>query len=457
MRLKAVFRAIGVAINYSFISIFSQTGLTEMDDKRLIHKHLLKALPVVALAAAVFGAPGESSAQMDMSQKPVLVITNKAMPVSTPSPSTIYTGPVRAPEITPEQVTSNAAFFDGSGTVVGRKIDELNKDIMGLQSIIFRLAEKLNTIEAEGRTLAAGYYASVATINTQLQSGSTPGNPRLVGKLDTAQNNLEMLSDNVADLNGLAVEAADAASRGSFLLDSIRTTYTLSGAIEEDHQRLAVLEDRLNNLMFGIDKVLNEVNDDISRMNTYLTTERNNLRTLGLAVSNGDLYGRNLANHPFSQVPMTDLMQQTAVNGGGAMMPPPGMAPTPIFPGAPEIAPMGGMAMAPPPAPAPAMEQPRPLAKIRFDKPNVDYEQPIYTAVQEARERYPNARFELIAVHPTTGNAAQQAIESTRARRSAEKVLRTLTQFGIPLEQIDMSYAPNPEAQSSEVHLFLRS
>src|SRR5690606_8435478 len=74
---------------------------------------------------------------------------------------------------------------------------------------------------------------------------------------------------------------------------------------------------------------------------------------------------------------------------------------------------------------------PRPLVKIRFDKPNVQYEQPVYMAVSDAMQKYPDARFEIVAVHPTGGNAAQVAIESTRARRNAEQVLRTLTQMGL--------------------------
>lgn len=421
--------------------------LKNMKQNTIKNKSLTKNSLAFALTAFIFALPQSAAAQIDMNQQPVLVITNKTMPMNEPVTNGINTGPVRAPEITAEQVKSQNTF-DGSGTVVGRQIDTLSKDLFSLDARLSGLSTKLNSIESEGRNLAAGYYASIATINTQLQSGTTPGNPRLIEKLDTAQNNLEMLADNVADLNSLAVEIADAASRSSYLLDTTRSTFNLSGAIEEDHVRLSKLEDKVNASIVGVDRLLNEVNDDITRTNAYLATERNNLRTLGLAVSNGDFYGKNLANHPFSGAPITALMQ------------PQGMSAAAIAPAAPRTPLAVPQEMQSPPSTSynqSAPSEPRPLAKIRFDKANVDYEQPIYSAVQEALNRYPNARFELIAVHPTTGNAAEQAIESTRARRSAEKVLRTLTQFGVPLEQIDMSYAPNPEATSSEVHLFLRS
>jgi len=77
-------------------------------------------------------------------------------------------------------------------------------------------------------------------------------------------------------------------------------------------------------------------------------------------------------------------------------------------------------------------------------------------AVTEALKRYPNARFDLVAVNPTSGNAAEVAIETTRARRNAEKVLRTLTQMGLDTNSIDLSYNESATAASSEVHLFVK-
>ena len=397
---------------------------------------LLSLTGIISIASL---HPRAAMAQIDMAQKPVLVITNKAMPASNPAP--IYSRPSRAPEVTPEQV-SGSSYFKQESTVVNRKIEEMNKDLFSLQGTISRLNQQLRAIETRGQNMAASYYASVATINTQLQTGTTPGNPRLIGKLETAQSGLDTLSNNVAELNALAIEIAEAASKGSYLLDTTRSTYNLSGAIEEDHARLAQMEDQINGSIVTVDRLLNDVNDDITRTTAYLNTERNNLRTLSLAVTNGDLYGKSLANHPFSRARQSGLLQQASYGGSA-----PAMAPI-------SSSPAQQMAYSPPSSGQ--SQSPRPLAKIRFDKPNVNYEQPVYAAVQNAMERYPGSRFELIAVHPTAGNAAQVAIESTRSRRNAERVLRTLTQMGVPLEQIDLSYAPSAEARSSEVHLFLQ-
>jgi hypothetical protein len=71
-------------------------------------------------------------------------------------------------------------------------------------------------------------------------------------------------------------------------------------------------------------------------------------------------------------------------------------------------------------------------------------------------EKYPEARFEIVAVHPEEGNAAQVAIETTKSRRNAERVLRSLTQMGLPMDKVDVSYAGSNNADSSEVHIYIR-
>jgi len=94
--------------------------------------------------------------------------------------------------------------------------------------------------------------------------------------------------------------------------------------------------------------------------------------------------------------------------------------------------------------------------KIKFDRANVEYEQPVYAALDEAMKKYPSARFELVAIEPTGGNAAQAAIESARSRRNAEKVLKTLTQMGLDQNRLDLATAQSSSATTSEVHIYIR-
>lgn len=347
----------------------------------------------------------------------------------------IYSKPAQMQDITPDQVRGKT-YFEPTQTLVTKKVDELTTDLNNLQGKVAMLSANLQALQREGEGKAAEYYAAVATINTQLQAGTTPGNPRLLKRVSAAEASLENLGSSVATLNQLAAEAATTSSEASYLLEAVRAAYGLSGAIEEDHVRLSELEDAINNTVVIIERLLNNVNDDITRTTTYLSSERNNLRTLALAVSNGDLYGKSLSNRPFSSV-------ATAYEASAdATMSATNLAASSSYTAQPRAA-------------SPLMG-PRPLVKIKFDRTDVEYEEPVYVAVNEALQRYPDARFDLVAVHPTNGNAAEVAIESTRARRNAEKVLRTLTQMGLPLDRIDLSHKQSADAGSNEVHLYIR-
>lgn len=409
------------------------------------------------------------AAAQDMSKRPSLVITNEAQPdnsaptgsIYSPSSQSSNTGNLYnnrsarpanitplAGEISPSDI-GGSAYYAPTQTVVGRKVGELRSDLSTLQGRVSSLSSKLKSMQENSHAMAAEYNASVATINTQLQSGTTPGNPRLVERLNVAQNNLDRMSQSVADLNGMAVEAANSASMGSFLLESVRSAYGLSGAVEEDHDALSKLEDEINSTIVTIDRVLNDVNDDITRTAAYLSAERNNLRTISLAVTNGDYYGRSLANRPFNSAPPSNVIQASMSPSAGSDSAYPAPAVYPSQSGAGNVYPAAVSSGS-------ALGSPRPLVKIKFDRPKVDYEQAVYTAVSEAQQKYPNARLEVIAVHPSQGNAAQVAIESTRARRNAELVLRSLAQMGVDVGNVDLSTSESAEARTNEVHIYIR-
>ena len=372
---------------------------------------------ILPASASLVAAPAQAQ---PANKTPALIITNQPLPSALAGQ--VYTKPTQTASITAKDLLDS--YYETTNTMVSRKIGEIHHDLGNLQANLARLSDRVAELEKINQTTAADYFASVATIDTQLQSGSTPGNPRLLQRLATAQDSLEKLAGNVADINELAVEIANSASVASFLLEGTRSAYGLTGAVEEDHVQLAQLEDSVNNTIILIDRLQNNVNDDITRTSAYLTTERNNLRTLSLAIAQGDLLGKSLSNRPFTSVARQTETVQTA--------------------------------KAADPAVAPSPSNPRPLVKIRFDKSSVDYEQPVYMAMNEAMEKFPDSRFELVAVHPTKGNAAQVSIESTKSRRNAERVLRTLTQMGLPMDRLDISYAGSDDVESNEVHIYIR-
>lgn len=364
---------------------------------------------------------------------PALIISNQPLPADLAAQ--IYSHPAKAPDVSPRTIL-NELQNPPSQTVVSRKIEELRSDLFTLQKNVTQLSERAVGLQEGVSEGAADYYAAVATISTQLQAGSTPGNPRLVQRLATAQDSLEQLADRIGSISDLGMEIANQSSFASYLLESVRAAYGLTGAVEEDHTRLAQLEDTINNTVVILERLQNNTSDAISRSSAYLATERSNIRALALAIENGDMYGKSLSKRPFSNVPAF---------GAGASPVSYTQAPSGLI-AAPANA---SVPMAVPSAP-------RPLAKIKFDKNDVKFEEPIYVALHEALDKYPNATFDLVAVHPERGNPAQIAIESSRARRNAEKVLRTLTEMGLPLDRVNLSYAPSAEASTNEVHLYIR-
>ncbi len=339
-----------------------------------------------------------------------------------------------APRIEADSVL-NKEYYSPADTLAAQKINQLREEMFTLQSRVSELSEKLTDIQQVGQELAANYYASIATINTQLQSGTTPGNPRLMERLTAASDALETLSGNVADMNALALQISDSAAMSGYLQEATRAAYGLTGSVEEDHSRLAQLEDSISSTSVLIERLLNNVNDDITRSAAYLSSERSNLRTLSLAIANGDLYGRSLANRPFLSVGQSTVAADMAAANQGIGAQPASLGST-AQPG--------------------ALASPRPLVVIRFDKPDVDFQQAVYQSVSEALEKYPNAKFELVAVAPGAGNPARKAIESTRSRRNAERVLRTLTGMGLGAERVELSSMVNDNIQTNEVHLYIR-
>jgi hypothetical protein len=405
---------------------------------------MLRLLTTALIATAGFTP---FMAQAQDGQRPGLVVTNAPIPKEILSRA--YSKPVEVRDITPQELMGRQ-YYKPTETVISRKIQDLGSELAILQDKVSVLTDATNSMQRVNEGKAADYYAAVATINTQLQAGTTPGNPRLLNRLTNAETALEEINQSLNDMNNLAIDTSRVATEATFLLEASRSAYNLSGAVEEDHVQLATIEDKINGTLVVIERLLNTINSDVSRTNAYLSAERDNLRTLSLAVTSGDLYGSSLAYRPFAGMQNANASIASVAPAPMVAEAVPESYPNEQIAYPQETAPVA------PQAPAAAPAAMRPLVKIRFDRPNVDYEQAVYMAVNEALERYPNASFSVVAVHPSIGNAAEVAIESTRARRNADKVLRTLSQIGLSPSQIDVSYDQSPEINDNEVRIFIR-
>lgn len=410
------------------------------EEKALLTVRLRTHLSLLLLSVALVGAPGTASANFfsNTDKKPSLVVTDE------PPPEVIYRPGSRDAAFSNQRNPSALALEDRNiQTLVTRKVDELNTDLRALQSTISAYQDRLRALQLRSDGEAAEYYSLVAGINTELQAGTTPGNPILVERWNAAQNTLNRLSESAGYLSELSTEVSGEAARAAYLQDAVRSTYGLSGAVKEDHRRLRQTEDEVNQSMVALSRLLTAVSDEMKRRDAYLRAERMNMQTMTLAIANGELYGQSLSNNLYKRA----AEDGRAVYGDNAAPYMPAMAATPVSAVSTMGAAAGGYA---------APSNRRPLVVIRFDRPNVNYEQAVYTAVGQALDKYPAARFDLVAVSPVEGNPAELSLAATEARKNGENVLRSLTQMGLPVERVRLNTANSRDVRGSEVHIYVQ-
>lgn len=308
-----------------------------------------------------------------------------------------------------------------TGTAVGQKIEGMRRDLSKLEDSIGSHNSQLQSLRSQTASAALQYQQLVAQINAKLQVGTTPGNPILVNQWTQAQSILERIDGNVASMNALSNGTATDSTSAAFLLDQARATYQLSGAVDEDHVQLATLEDETNKTVVTLDRLLNELSHDTNRQILYLARERANLAVLSVAVKNGELFGSSLSNRAYSAT--APLALNSSLGGN-------------------RTASLAGR---------------RPLVVIRFDRPNVEYEQALYAAVSQALQRKPSAAFDLVAVAPsrsTDGGSVALAVD--KAKRNADGVLRSLVNMGMPPDRVTLSATTSSVTETTEVQLYVR-
>jgi hypothetical protein len=351
--------------------------------------------------------------------------------VATPANETVKTKPVPTapvqvvktikPSQPPPMGTSKfepKSITDGenTGTFVGQKAIELRNELRNLQASVSKNNSKLQTVRNKTIQDSQRYHGAISAINARLQVGTTPGNPVLVGQFNQALADLKNVGEDISAMNRLTTNVTADSTLAAYLAENTRAAFKITGAIDADHQQLAVLEDEVNRTVVLIDRLLKELTEDIQRQTNYVSTERSNLNTLSTAVKSGELMGSSLTNRALVAATAGSAYQQAEPRS------------------------LAGR---------------RPLVIIRFDRKNVAFEQALYNAVSRALERQPNTSFELVAVAPASGGAARVALNSNKARRNAEKVMRALQRMGLPPQRIAVSAKTSQAAQLNEVHLYL--
>jgi hypothetical protein len=348
---------------------------------------------------------------------PTRKIATASTPAVTPDQTTKTVNPIIPPALgtstfEPKSITAGK----NTGTFVGQKAIELRNELRNLQASVSKNNNKLQAVRGKTIQDSQRYHGAISAINARLQVGTTPGNPVLVGQFNQALADLKNVGDDIGAMNRLTTNVTADSTLAAYLAENTRAAFRITGAIDEDHQQLAILEDEVNRTVVLIDRLSKELTEDIQRQTNYVSTERSNLNTLSTAVKSGELMGSSLTNRALAAATLDIPYRQTEPRS------------------------LAGR---------------RPLVVIRFDRKNVAFEQALYNAVSRTLERRPNASFELVAVAPASGGAARVALNSNKARRNAEKVMRSLQRMGLPPQKIAVSAQTSQSAQSNEVHLYL--
>ncbi len=323
-----------------------------------------------------------------------------------PTAAALNTVPGAAPVATITPITIDGG--PDTGTQVNRTIQSLRAQVSGLQQKISVNSARLAELRNAGAGAASAYQEAKARITTRLQIGTTRGNPELVAQWNTAQGQLDALSANINAMNALGTDATNDSSTAHFAQNQISATYNVSGAVDEDHRQLRLLEDQTAQTIVMLDRLLKEVSDNVQRSTAYAATERANLTVLSASIKSGELYG----------------------GGMGASM-----------------GPLGNVQMA---------GGGTPLVVIKFDRPGVDYQQILYAALNQALQNRPSAGFQVVAVSPTRGTAASVQIAQSTSRRHAQDVMRSMTDMGVPATRLAVTSTTDPGATASEVRVFVR-
>ena len=314
----------------------------------------------------------------------------------------------------PDGVTPGA----NTGTFVGGKVIELRSELQKLQASIADHNAILQQVRGKVIGDSNRYHSAVAAMNARLQVGTTPGNPILVQQFNNAQSDLDQIDGDIIAMNQLSMAVSTDSTMSAFLAESVSAAFGVSGAIDEDHTQLSILQDEVNRTVVLIDRLHKEVSSDVRRQTAYVSTERSNLNLLSAGINSGEIYGVSLINQA-----MASAGAGTTNNQAGIATDTTGR---------------------------------RPLVVIRFDRTTVPYEQALYNAVSKVLERRPDAIFDLVAVAPSRGDEATVALNSSKSRRNAENVLRSLVDMGLPPSRVAVSGKTASTANVNEVHLYLR-
>ena len=342
-------------------------------------------------------------------------------------PATIESAESPTQEIPPSQYAKPAvdqpqvAYDTGpTGTCVGGKINQFRADLSSIQNAVSSHNNDFLRFKDLVDEQTSVYQGLSSAIRSRLQIGTTPGNPILVGQWNDAQRALEDIQNNVNNLQIVNNRVTADAALITHLKNAIDSSFFISGAIDEDHNQLKVLNDDVQRTSVLYARLMDELEEKISREIQILNAERQYMKELSSDVEVGKFGGRVSA-------PPTRSSQSAGTQN------------------IEEAGSIDTIKIAP-------LNYDNAILVIKFDDTTFDYSTALFESISNALEQMPSASFEVVAVSPTGG-----ASFAEKARQRASEVFNKVVEMGVPSERVSLASSNSTSAQAEEVHIYLKN
>lgn len=302
----------------------------------------------------------------------------------------------------------NISEVSNTGTFVGQKVLTFRSELSQLQDSIKANNDELQKIRSSVVNNALQYHKTIGTIEAKLQVGTTPGNPHVFKMLAQAQNNIQTMSTNSSALNQLSAKVAADTANTDYLVESIRSAYSISGAVDEDHRQLRVLENEAGQTSILMHSLLNEVNGDISRQQQYVDTANANIAKLSDAIRVGSFGVGNVplgSSNLLNSANKIQSVNTTAANTAG-----------------------------------------KPLFAVKFNSNDVKYKDGLKQAVANAVTKKPNVIFNIVAINSLQGNNANDY---------ASKIFQDIINMGVSADRINISARTDAKSSVPSVMVYV--
>ena len=299
-------------------------------------------------------------------------------------------------------------------TYVGERIIEMRDEYQSLDNEVSTKLENFENLRLSGISSAEVYHSTVAAISARLQIGTTPGNPVLLNQYERAQTELAEVGAQGQMLVDLGNQIALLNTRISYLRDQTRSAKRLRGAVDQDHRNLSYLQDDIKRRTVDVVRLLQDLNETIRRRDIYLAAERRRLTQLASAIAVGESFGLGLG--PLKSLPVSDeddIEEKRSDNLSG-----------------------------------------NPIAILKIKEQSTKFNQGLFGAVSAALERAPDAKFTLVAVSSSAGNASEKAERAASAREKAGTVISSLISMGMPADRLTVTELALADIEDTEVRVY---